>query len=231
VRRAAILEILHLAIEKGLPAQNAREKRCDEKFIHNVLFPTGKDSNDTQNHDIWLLNEEYQYFDYIASDKALSTISVAGAAMFDATIDTELEALLDRIYKGKENANKRRPDIAIFGKEGVAIIIELKAPGVPLDEHDADLMEYSVLLASKSKGKLNRFYGYLLGDTLNHIRLRGYTRFPDNNGWFATEKVKDPKNDAQIGSLYSEILFYNDIVERARRRLEVYKQRIGLNFG
>ncbi|HRI71710.1 MAG TPA: hypothetical protein PK156_46075, partial [Polyangium sp.] len=230
VRRAAILEVLHLAIEKALPAQNTQKKRSDEKFIHNILFPTGKDTNDTQNHDIWLLNEEYQYFDYIASDKALSSFKLEGAALFDDTVDKELKAILNRIYKG--NADGRRPDIAIFSKEGAAIIIELKAPGVSLDEHTADLAEYATLLALKSNGKLRRFYGYLLGDTLNPIRLSDlYTRFPNNpNSWFATQRIKDPRNDSSIGSLYSEILFYNDIVDRASKRLEVYKKRIGLEF-
>jgi hypothetical protein len=233
VRRAAILEVLRLAIGKALPAQNAPSpKRRDEEFIHNILFPKGKDSNEIKEHDIWLLNEEYQYFDYIASDKALSTITAQGLPLFDATIDPELEKLLDRIYK-KDAANRRRPDIAIFSNEGTAIIIELKAPGVSLDDHVADLIEYSNLLALKSRGKLLRFYGYLLGDTVLESRLGGsYTAFPDGHGWFGTQPLRDfgIRPPAPIGSLYSEILFYKDIVDRASKRLEVYKKRIGLEF-
>lgn len=227
VRRAAILEILDLAITKALPVQASPGRRCDEKFIHNILFPMGKDSNETKNHDIWLLNEEYQYFDYISSDKALSTIRLEERPLFDPTVDAEFDDLLKSIYKGNE---AKRPDIAIFGKEGAAIIIELKAPGVSMDEHVADLMEYSVLLAAKSGGRLNRFYGYLLGDTVNPRRLTGYTRFPDNNGWFVTNQVNDAMTNRRLGSLYSEILYYKDIVDRASKRLEEYKKRIGVRF-
>lgn len=230
VRRAAIIEILALAVRKQLEIQadpNARSK--DEKLIHSIFFPMGKDSSEADDHDIWLLNEEYQYFDYIASDKSLSAIKWDGAeALFDGDIDEKLTEIFQR--NAKENA-KKRPDIAIFSKAGAAIIIEFKAPDVSMDDHVADLMEYSQLLAAKSKGRIKQFYGYLIGSTLNQNRLRGYNRFPNGRGWFSTEPIVEHGTQTPLGELYSEILFYEDIVDRASMRLQVYRDRLNLDLG
>ena len=235
VRRAAMLDILNLAINKGLAGQvkesDDPKKRCDERIIHNILFPMGKDSSQVTDHDVWLLNEEYQYFDYIASDKALSTIRFdENDMLFDSDIDINMKKVVESNMRANviENSAKR-PDIAIFSKEGSAIIIELKAPGVNLEDHVNDLMEYAQLLAAKSNGKLKKFYGYLLGTSVNPNRLRGYKRFPSGKGWFGTDSVIEPSTNVPLGELYSEILFYQDIVERANKRLDVYKKKLGIN--
>lgn len=228
VRRAAVLEILSLAINKKLLMQSKNnEKRCDEKIIHNIFFPMGKDSLEVTDHDIWLLSEEYQYFEYIASDKQLSKIRWDDSALFESDIDEEMQKLLKKNF---EDNCAKRPDIAIFGKEGSAIIIEFKAPDVSLDEHIGDLMEYSQLLAAKSNGKLKKFYGYLIGSNINPNRLVGYTRFPNGKGWFHTEPIVQHDKGVRLGELYSEILFYEDVVDRAGKRLDVYKERLNINF-
>jgi hypothetical protein len=132
VRRAAMLDILGLAINKGLVAQTKdaddQKKRCDERIIHNILFPMGKDTSEVTDHDVWLLNEEYQYFDYIASDKALSTIRFdENDMLFDSDIDENMKKVVENTMKKNINENSaKRPDIAIFSKEGSAIIIEVR---------------------------------------------------------------------------------------------------------
>ena len=229
VRRAAILEVLSLATNKNLTIQLANQgRRQDEKVIHNIFFPMGKDNIDFTDHDIWLLNEEYHYYDYIGSDKPLSKIPWDKGMLFDSDIDEEMQKLLKNNY---DNNCDKRPDIAIFDKEGSAIIIEFKSPGINLDEHTGDLMEYATLLAAKSNGKLKKFYGYLLGTSVNPNRIRGYYRFPNGKGWFGTEEIREHSTNTRLGELYSEILFYDDIVDRARKRLDVYKNRLKIDFG
>lgn len=231
VRRSAILEILDLAINKNLTIQKDLpdgKKRYDEKIIHNIFFPMGKDNKETGDHDIWLLSEEYQYFDYICSDKMLSNIRWGDdTPLFDSDIDQEMADLLKKNY---EDNTGKRPDIAVFSKEGAAIIIEFKSPDASLDEHIGDLMEYSQLLAAKSKGRLKRFFGYLIGSHVNPNRLTGYQKFPSGKGWFNTETIMQHDTGNKLGELYSEILYYPDIVDRAAKRLEVYKQRLNLDF-
>lgn len=228
VRRVAMLEILALAIGKKLNFQTSTQgvKRIDEKLIHNIFFPMQKDSTEAPDHDIWILNEEYQYFDYIASDKCLSKIRIDGCApLFDPSIDEELQKILSN--RTFDNRSKR-PDIAIFSKEGAAIIIEFKSPDVSLDDHTGDLMEYAHLLAAKSNGKIKQFYGYLIGTELNPLRLRGYTKFPSGWGYFGTERIEDPATRQTLGELYSELLHYDEVVTRAQMRLQVYKDRLNL---
>jgi hypothetical protein len=230
VRRAAILEILQLAINTNLSVQDVPEgeRRKDEKIIHNIFFPMSADSEEVDDHDIWILNEEYQYYDYIASDKALSKIKWSdGSLLFESDIDEALSEILSTNY---ENNSSKRPDIAIFNNEGSAIIVEFKAPGVNMDTHIGDLMEYSQLLAAKSNGKLKKFYGYLIGTDVNANRLTGYTRFPSGQGWFNTADIIEHSTGQRLGELYSEILYYSDVVDRANKRLEVYKKRLNLKI-
>ncbi|MEZ5937423.1 MAG: hypothetical protein R3C52_04305 [Hyphomonadaceae bacterium] len=229
VRRAWMLDVLRLAVTKTLAVQQqpSEKRRKDERLIHSVFFPMGRDSDDVQDHDIWILSEEYQYYDYIASDKQLAAIKWDGG---DPLFESDIDAVLAEVFAKRNDDNGgKRPDIAIFSKQGAAIIVEFKAPGVNLDEHTGDLSEYAHLLAAKSKGKLKQFYGYLIGTTANELRLAGYTEFPSRKGWFATHDIRDPATRTTIGELYSEILFYDDIVDKAAMRLQVYKERLRLD--
>ena len=56
VRRSAILEVLSLAISKGLSVQNCPNKKRNEneKIIHNIFFPMRKDSNEPASESIFL---------------------------------------------------------------------------------------------------------------------------------------------------------------------------------
>jgi hypothetical protein len=228
VRRAAILEILSMAIGTRLVIQQNNEikRKENEKIIHNIFFPMRKDSTEVKDHDMWILNEEYHYYDYIASDQPLSKLKWdGGQALFDNDVDDKLSEILKKNYE--DNAEKR-PDIAIFCKEGAAIIIEFKSPGVDMEKHIGDLMEYAQLLTAKSNGKLKKFYGYLIGTDVNQNRLTGYTRFPSGKGWFNTVEVREHSSGQILGELYTEILFYNDIVDRAKTRLNIYKERLNL---
>lgn len=229
VRRSNLIDVLDMAVRQNLGVQRELpdgKRRRNETLIHNIFFPMRKDSEEVTDHDVWLLSEEYDYYDYIASDKPLSQIKWDGIDnLFEPDIDDAVTRLLERI--AVENSGGR-PDIALFNQEGSVVIVEFKAPGVSLDEHDNDLMEYATLLAAKSKGRLKKFYGYLIGDTVNPVRLRGYNRLPGANGFFSTDDVKEPETQVAIGQLYSELLFYEDVVDRARKRIGVYRGKLNL---
>jgi hypothetical protein len=231
VRRTAIVEILSLACKKELLVQAVAkgERRKDERIIHSIFFPMQKDSAGVSDHDIWLLSEEYHYHDYISSDMPLANITWnGGEKVFDEDIDVSFQEIL---AKRTDDNSKKRPDIALFSQEGSAIIVEFKAPGVAMDDHIGDLTEYAHLLAAKSGGKLKRFYCYLIGDTLNPLRMGpGWTQFPVGQGWFQSGELRDPVSRQQLGETYSEILFFDDVVDRARKRIGVYKDKLNINF-
>lgn len=228
VRRSNLIDVLDLAVKEGLKVQtdlDDGQRRKNEALIHNIFFPMRKDSEEVADHDVWLLSEEYHYYDYIASDKPLSQIKSGDGTLFEDSIDEEIDALLERI---SDENRACRPDIALFHEEGSVVIVEFKAPGVSLDQHDNDLIEYATILAAKSKGRLKKFYGYLIGDTINTIRLRNYKPLPGAKGWFDTTDIKEPKTQYSIGQLYSELLHYDDVVDRARKRIGVYRERLKL---
>lgn len=231
VRRAAIVEVLELACERSLAMQADVEgvHRKDERIIHSIFFPMRRDSSEVSDHDIWLLSEEYHYYDYIASDVPLANIAWNdGELVFESDIDEEFQALL--ADRAKDNGGKR-PDIALFSKEGSAIIVEFKSLGVSMDDHIGDLAEYAHLLAAKSGGKLKRFYCYLIGDTLNPLRLGpGWTQFPTGKGFFLSGELRDPASRERLGETYSEILFFDDVVDRAKKRIGVYQDKLGIRI-
>jgi hypothetical protein len=148
--------------------------------------------------------------------------------VFESDIDQKFQELLAR--RADDNGSKR-PDIALFNKEGSAIIVEFKVPGVKMDEHIGDLTEYAHLLAAKSRGKLKKFYCYLIGDTVNPLRLGGgWTQFHDGKGWFQSSELRDPETRQQLGEAYSEILYFSDVVERAKKRIGVYQKKLNLSL-
>ncbi|RYE30008.1 MAG: hypothetical protein EOP23_20175 [Hyphomicrobiales bacterium] len=227
VRRAAIVQILDLACGKQLAMQTVTEgtRRKDEQIIHSIFFPMRKDSTEVFDHDIWLLSEEYQYYDYIASDMPLANIKWDdGKNVFESDIDEAMQAVLAK--RVAENGGKR-PDIAIFSKEGSVIIVEFKAPGISTEAHIGDLSEYSQLLAAKSKGKLKKFYGYLIGDQVDTLRLTGnWTPFPTGKGWFLSSPLLDPNTRFPLGETYFEILHFSDVIDRAKKRIGVYQEKL-----
>lgn len=99
-----------------------------------------------------------------------------------------------------------------------------------MGNHFGDLSEYEHLLAAKSSGKLKKFYGYLMGDEVNATRLSGWTRFPAGKGFFKSDPLQDPERSLLLGELYSEILFFEDFVDRAQKRIGVYKEKLNFNF-
>jgi hypothetical protein len=230
VRRSNMIEVLAMAVEGLLKVQTnlqPGERRKNEALIHNIFFPMRKDSREVsaRDHDVWLLSEEYSYYEYIASDKPLSQIKLRDEMLFEEGIDERVDEFLGRM---SEKNKAVRPDIALFHEEGAVVIVEFKAPGVSLDNHYMDLVEYATLLAAKSKGKLRKFYGYLIGDKINTARLGNYKPLPGAKGWFDTIDIREPETQVGIGQLYSELLYYDDVVERSRKRIGVYRERLKL---
>ena len=99
-----------------------------------------------------------------------------------------------------------------------------------MDEHIGDLAEYSHLLAAKSGGKLKKFYGYLIGDTVNPLRLTQWTPFPLGKGWFQSSPLIDPQTRQPLGETYFEILHFSDVIERAKKRIGVYQNKLNLKI-
>lgn len=99
-----------------------------------------------------------------------------------------------------------------------------------MDDHTGDLSEYAHLLAAKSNGRLKKFYGYIIGDTLNPLRMAGWKRFASGKGYFRTSDLPDPDSGRNLGELYAETLFYDDVVDRASKRIGIYRDKLRIDF-
>ncbi len=71
-RRRAILELF----EKFLDADENGEYKLEED-VHNIIFPLGLTNNelDYENHNLWLLDERFITYKFIASDKSITSYS------------------------------------------------------------------------------------------------------------------------------------------------------------
>jgi hypothetical protein len=85
-------------------------------------------------------------------------------------------------------------------------------------------------MAAKSHGKLRKFYCCLIGDAINPLRLNNWIPFPDGNGYFQASTLLDPVTRAPLGEIYAEMLFYDDVVVRAKKRIAVYQQKLKIDL-
>jgi len=71
-RRRAIIELF----EKFLDADENGNYKLEED-VHNLIFPMGLTSNDVvyENHNLWLLDERFLNYKFIASDKSITSYS------------------------------------------------------------------------------------------------------------------------------------------------------------
>jgi hypothetical protein len=60
--------------------------------------------------------------------------------------------------------------------------------------------------------------------------MSGWTRFPQGEGYFRSTSVADPETDRGIGELYSEIMMFDDVVDRARKRISAYRDRLQVDL-
>lgn len=84
--RKIILDILQKAIERGDDGKYAREE-----LIHEVIMPMRNTSNDLlDKSNLWLIDERLAFHDFLASDKALSSMPIVQT---DETKEPDIVAL------------------------------------------------------------------------------------------------------------------------------------------
>ena len=137
----------------------------------------------------------------------------------------EIENFLKENYDDNKN---KRPDVCIFHQEGAVVIIEFKAPDVDLSSVHGQADEYANILACKSNGKLKNFYTYIVGTSnkLNKNRMNDFIALSNNNGYYKYTKLKHPDNGFEMGTNHIEILFYDNVIDRATKRMQIYKDKL-----
>ncbi len=229
-RRKLVLDLFGKILKKELSRQKDKQRNIDEKLLHNLIFQQTYEN--TEESDLWLINEDFIYYKG-TSEKTLGDIRINGERILKEQLTGEEEA-----YKLKQqgNVNKNRPDILLFPSEGKCILIEFKAPNVNVSEHLNQLNRYASLINNLSKDKYDftTYYGYLIGENIDIDDVidndSDFVSAESLNYIFRPYKRIAAKFNKKNGSLYTEIIKYSTILERAKRRNEIFIKKLMENL-
>lgn len=238
IRRNMIVDLLKMSLQNLLDVQaeweqkkieNPRFRAQPEKLIQNLIFPKGKTD---KSNNLWILNEEFVHFDGYA-DTRLEDIEINGEKLLQDNID--IKKALEQVDIEYEEYASNRPDICLFPEEGKCILIEFKAPEVDLAQHTSQIPKYAKLIANYSRKpqfKFNQFFGYLVGNTINEVKLETDLW---NKVHFGDHRVYPSKNIKSIGgeegtiaNLYQEMIKLSGISNRAALRNKSFSDKLGL---
>ncbi|ANI90439.1 hypothetical protein A9P82_14775 [Arachidicoccus ginsenosidimutans] len=224
-RRKLVLDLLDKILARQLQVQQQKEN-YDEALIHNLLFQKG--SNNTENSDLWIINEDFIYFKG-SSEKQLSKLEINGERVFKDKFSEEEERYLTSLG---ENRKIKRPDVLLFPEEGKCIIIEFKAPHVNASDHLTQIDTYANLIRNYTEDKfqITTFYGYLLGESIETRDVRGAVSTFEESYQFdylfrPSAKVVGFDN-RKDGSIYTEVIKYSTLLERAKQRNKIFVDKL-----
>lgn len=226
-RRKMVLELFQKILDEELAKVKAGG-RIDEDLLHNLIFQQGSDN--PENSDLWLINEDFIYFNG-TSESQLKNIKIGNDYLFKRDTELSDEEKRYRLKQGGD-ANLKRTDILLFPKEGKCIIIELKAPDINVSDHLNQINRYASLINNLSKEKyyFTTYYGYLVGENIDIDDI------VDNDTDFKTAHSLDyifrpykriaGKFEKTDGSLYTEIIKYSTLLERAQMRNKIFIDKL-----
>lgn len=227
-RRKLVLELFNKILDRKLHIQKTSSKNFDEKLLHNLVFQ--QSSNNPEKSDLWLVNEDFIYFKGTSEEK-LKDIQIGGEKLLRENLTEEEEKFRKDL---DEDRLIKRPDILLFPEESKCIIIEFKNPSVNVSEHLSQINNYATLIwnFSQDKFRFDTFYGYLIGEKMSAMDVRSYDN--DFKEAFNFDYLFRPnktvagffnrgKNDA---SLYTEVIKYSTLLERAKKRNEVFISKL-----
>lgn len=225
-RRKLVLELFNMIIDKNLLIQNELNRNIDEKLLHNLIFQ--QTSSSPEESDLWLVNEDFIYFKGTSEDK-LKDIQVNGENLLRDDLTKEEEEFRVTL---NENRYDKRPDVLLFPDEGKCIIIEFKNPKVNVADHLMQINNYASLIwnFAKPEFRFHTFYGYLIGEKMSAMDVRAHDGdFKEAYHFdylFRPHKVISGLFTTGDASLYTEVIKYSTLLQRAQRRNEIFIKKL-----
>lgn len=216
--RKVIIDLLEMGIKK-----NEDGKFQKEKFIHNLIYPMRKNSDEESydNHNLWLIDEKLAYSNYISSDIPFSNDNKQERT--DIMVLDNPVAVSDIINEG-----------SFFD---TITLFELKRP-MRNDYTDNDnpitqLFDYvDKILSGEARDKAGRpikanentkFYLYAVCDVTPKLyrilRQRGFNATPDGMGYFLNNSTYNA---------YVEVLPFDKMINDSKKRNRVLFEKLGL---
>ncbi|QJD98233.1 hypothetical protein HH214_21300 [Mucilaginibacter robiniae] len=222
IRRRAIIELF----DKFLEADNNGKYRLEED-IHNIIFPIGftNDEISYESHNLWLLDERFVTYKFIASDKSITSLSQKKSSKEpDVICLNEKPIMFDNPISFGDKSN---------GEVNSMVIFEFKRPGDVAHQKKkndyrwefSELIEpyfddflYSVdkknykgkhVVVKKETPK----FGFIILDVMPPL----LEQFNTDKGWNKTPfgtfyKIEPNKN------LHIEVMTFAKLIEYARNR-------------
>jgi len=227
-RRKMVIELFGKILDKETEKLKAGG-RIDENLMHNLIFQQSADNPEIS--DLWLVNEEFIYFKG-TSERQLGNIQIDGENIIKDNLSDEEEKYR---LKQKGDAKQKRTDILLFPKEGKCIIIELKAPDTNVSKHLNQINRYASLINNLSKDIFNfdTYYGYLIGENIDIDDIEDndtdFKSAHSLNFIFRPHKRIAGKFGKTDGALYTEIIKYSTLLERATLRNKIFIDKLDGN--
>ncbi|GHT38600.1 hypothetical protein AGMMS49965_02480 [Bacteroidia bacterium] len=232
-RRKMVLELFQKVLDKEIEKFKDGGS-IDEKIMHNLIFQ--QSSNSPEESDLWLINEEFIYFKG-TSESMLQNLKYEDDFILkreNSELQEDKLSEEEKAYCLKTGGNdeQRRTDILLFPKEGKCIIIELKAPDVDVSKHLNQINRYASLInnLSKNKYKFNTYYGYLIGENVDINAIEDndtdFISAHNLNYIFRPYKRIAGKFGKNNGSLYTEVIKYSTLLERAKLRNKIFIDKL-----
>lgn len=224
-RRKLVLDLFDKILFKEIEKLSNSE-RIDEKILHNVIFQ--QSSENPGESDLWLIEEEFIYFKGY-SEFQLDKIEIDGIKLFKDSFTEEVNQYLNSL---KEKRLTKRPDVLLFPQEGKCIIIEFKAPDVNVAVHLNQVNLYANLIRNYTNDnfEITTFYGYLIGESIEDKDVRSYVsafrHSPHFNYWYKPAEDVIGYNGRSNGSIYTEVIKYSTLLERARLRNKIFIDKL-----
>lgn len=224
--RRVILDLLTVAIQRNQDGKYAREE-----LIHELIMPMRKESNEVllDSCNLWLIDERLAFHNYLASDKALSSMPITGSQEIKEPDICGLNVCDNPILVSE---GKRLPLASI-------VVVEIKRPmrnDARVGEEKDPIEQVLGYLNRIRKGKVTTASGRLIPNSEdipgycyvvcdltesveNRCRLLDLTVTSDHLGYFGFHK--------QYKS-YIEVLSFDRLVNSAVERNRAFFDKLGL---
>lgn len=221
MRRKAIIKLFN----KFLDADENGEYKLEED-VHNLIFPLGLTNNelDYENHNLWLLDERFITYKFIASDKAITSFSQVKSRKETDLILIDNPQMFDNPISFGDKAS---------GEVNSLVIFEFKRPGdVAHQKKKTDFRwEFSELVEPyfeefiyqpiKKNYKGNQVtvkettpkFGFIILDMIPEP----LSRYNKNKGWKATPFGTYFKIEAEL-NLHLEVMTFRQLLDASSQR-------------
>lgn len=235
-RRKLVLDLADKILNKKLLSQQSGNRKNEEQILHNLIFR--KKTKIAEISDLWMINEDFLHFNG-SSESSLKDLEYNGVKIFKETFTEDEKEFLE----GHRKHLDKRTDILLFPNENKCLIIELKAPNVDISDHLNQINKYAALIRNftKDEFQFDTFYGYLIGEEFDEKEIRlADPRFKIAYNFDFLfkpfEEVAGLFGNRKDGSIYTEVIKYSTLFERAKMRNKMFinkltskNEAIGLN--